>query len=259
MPPSVARTPGSAWRAGPIDAFTDSDGTTLRMMPEGTTLTVRRGRLARGEGYAAATPANRQFLARMGAIVRLRALGRFHLHAAAVADPAGRVWILTGENGAGKSTLAYALVRQGWKLIGDDGVIIERTANGITAYPWREPLAVSRALVSAFPELAEKANEPGYRDERDRVPMRFPVTKRGTVAALAILQRGDSDTLERMSQAEVLAFLVKQSVMVMLADGHSAAHLAALQALAMSVPAYRLTHTRRALLEIAATLGGALQ
>lgn len=228
------------------------------MMPEGTTLIVRRGRLWRGHGYAAAPRANRQFLARMGAIVRLRALGRFHLHAAAVVDATGHVWVLTGENGAGKSTLAYALVRRGWKLIGDDGVIIERTPIGVIAYPWREPIAVSRALVTAYPELAEKADDPGYADERDRVPMRFPVGKRGMVTALAILKRGDRDTLEAMSQSEVLSFLVKQSALVLLADGHAAAHLGALQALATEVPAYRLTHTRRALHEIEATLTGAL-
>ena len=228
------------------------------MIPEGTTITVRGGRLRRGEGYAAASKANRQYLVRMGAIVRLRALGRFHLHAAAVADKAGRVFILTGENGAGKSTLAYALVRSGWKLLGDDGVIVERAPLGTLALPWREPLAVSRALVSEFPELSAQASEPGYRDERDRVPVRAAMAKRGIVAALVFLRRGDEDRLEPMAPAEALATLIRQSVLVMLPDGNSPEHLATLERLVSTTPLFRLTHTSRQLHEIAATLSRTL-
>lgn len=250
--------PGFAWTAGPIDAFTDATGSVLKLMPYGGTLTVRRGRLQRGDRYASTATPERQFLARVGAIVHLRALGRFHVHAAAVADPAGRAWILAGGNGAGKSTLAYALVRAGWRLMGDDGVIIERTLTGVIAHAWREPLAVSRALAPEFPELAGVMPPPGFRDERDRVPMRFPVVQRAPVAAIVFLERGERDELVPMPAAEALLLLVRQSTWVMMPDGHSESHLETLRALVTDAPAFRLTHTARQLHAIAGTLAGAL-
>ena len=227
-------------------------------MPAGGTLTVRHGRLRRGDRYADTPRADRQFLARVGAILRLRERGRFHLHAAGVADPAGRAWLLAGENGSGKSTLAYALVRQGWKLIGDDGVIIERGPTGMIVHAWREPLAVSRALAADFPELAGVAPPPDFHDERHRVPMRFPVAQRASVAALVFLRRGERDLLEPMPPAEALTLLVKQSAWVLMNDGHSALHLAALRELVAQTPLFRLTHTSRQLHEIAATLTAAI-
>ena len=258
-PPAAAPGPGFAWRAGPIDAFTDASGTVLRLMPDGGTLTVRRGRLQRAEGYATAPRADRQFLARVGAILRLRSRDRFHVHAAGAADPTGRGWLLAGENGAGKSTLAYALTRGGWKLLGDDGVIIECTPEGIIAHAWREPLAVSRALASEFPELAGRTPPPGYHDARDRVPVRAPIVQRAPVAALIFLERGTRDAVAPVSPVEALAFLVKQSSWVLMPDGHAAAHLAALRDLVERTPLFRLTNTPRQLRDIAATLAGLLQ
>jgi hypothetical protein len=245
---------GFAWTAGPIDAFTDSRATVMRIKPGGGTLTVRQGRLERGAHYTETATPDRQFLARVGAIVRLRARGRFHVHAAAVADPKGRAWLLAGENGAGKSTLAYALVRLGWRLMGDDGVILERTHNGVVAHAWREPLAVSRALAPEFPELGSASAPAGYRDDRDRVPMRFPVAQRGRVAALVFLERGARDEIVRIPAEEALLTLVRQSIWVLMADGHSPAHLETLRALAMDAPAFRLTHTPHQLHAIGETL-----
>jgi hypothetical protein len=42
------------------------------------------------------------------------------LHAAAVADPAGRAVVLAGDSGSGKSVLLTALIRRGWGLLTDD-------------------------------------------------------------------------------------------------------------------------------------------
>lgn len=257
---SPAATPGSgfAWRAGPIDALTDRDSTLLRLMPDGGSLCVRHGRLQRAEGYAETPRADRQFLARVGAIIRLRAHGRFHVHAAGAVDPHGRAWLLAGENGAGKSTLAFALTRAGWLLLGDDGVIIERTADGIIAHAWREPLAVSRALASEFPELAGREAPAGYSDDRDRVPVRAPIAQRAPVAALVFLRRGDRDAITPVSAADALAQLVRQSSWVLMPDGHAQSHLDALRDLAERTPRFLLTHTEKQLHAIADTLTRAL-
>jgi len=257
-PAQAAPGPGFAWSAGPIDAFTNADLTTLRLRPDGGSLIVAHGRLQRGEGYAATPRADRQFLARVGAIVRLRSCDRFHVHAAGVVDPNGRGWLLAGDNGAGKSTLAYALTRAGWLLLGDDGVIIDRTPQGILAHAWREPLAVSRALVREFPELAGKEPPTGFDDPRDRVPVRAPIAQQAPVAAVVFLARGDCDEITPIRPSDALARLVKGSTWVLMPDGHAPAHLAALKALVESTPLFQLTHTPRQLHAIATTLGGLL-
>jgi hypothetical protein len=256
--PAAFPTPGFAWRAGPIDAFTNGDETALRLMPNGGALSVRHGRLFRGDGYAETPRANRQFLARVGAIVRLRSRGRFHMHAAGAVDPAGRGWLLVGENGAGKSTLTYALARAGWKALGDDGVILERTTGGIIAHAWREPLCVSRALTAEFPELAANTAIPFPDDERERIPMRCAIAQRAPVAALVFLRRGDRDVIEPVPPAEALTLLVRQSMWVLMADGYAASNLSVLQELAAQARVFRLTHTSRQLREISATLTGAI-
>jgi hypothetical protein len=256
--PGATPTRGFAWRAGPIDAFTDGDDTVLRLMPDGGTLTVRHGRLRRGVGYAQTPRPERQFLARVGAIVRLRARGKFHMHAAGAVDPSGRGWLLAGENGAGKSTLTYALARQGWRMLGDDGVIIERKAGGVIAHAWREPLYVSKDLAAVFPELDAAEAPPLAGDLRGRVPMRCAIAQRAPVAALVFLRRGERDVVEPLPTAEALAMLVRQSSWVLMADGYAAEHLATLRELVERARLIRLTHTPRQLRDIALTLERAL-
>src|SRR5688500_2122420 len=142
-----------SWQWGEIDAMCCGDDVDLAHRRCGARLSVRGGRLVRGAGYAGATDEARRELARVGAIVRLRQRGRYLVHATGAVDPEGRAWLLSGDSGSGKSTLGYALTRAGWTSLGDDGVIIERDADGFRAYAWREPLRVSLGLVSEFPEL----------------------------------------------------------------------------------------------------------
>ena len=61
---------------------------------------------------------------------RFASRGLYQLHASAAVDPDGIAWMFAGPSGAGKSTLAYALARQGWHILGDDGVVLEPTATG---------------------------------------------------------------------------------------------------------------------------------
>jgi hypothetical protein len=79
----------------------------LAHLIEPAELLLRNGRLVRGPGYETASRTARRSLARVGAILRLRARGRYLVHAAAVVDPAGGAWLLAGDSGSGKSTLAW--------------------------------------------------------------------------------------------------------------------------------------------------------
>ena len=78
--------------------------------------------------------------------------GRVVLHASAVALRDGRVMAFTGPSGRGKSTLAFAMQRDGHRVLTDDCVLLEPEASGaraIPAYPSLRLWPDSAAALSA--------------------------------------------------------------------------------------------------------------
>ncbi len=221
-------------------------------------LHVRAGRLHRGAGYQTASPQARRDLARAGAVQRLRARGRYHVHAAGVVDPRGQAWLLAGDSGSGKSTLAYALARGGWRVLGDDGVLVEDHHDGVLCHAWREPLRLSDALAGEFPELHQWTPGADARDPRRRMPVRAPVARSAPLAAVVFVRFGERDAVERVRPVDALAGLVRQSRWVMVNDRHAAAHLFLLARMAQGVPVLRLEHSPGQLHCVSRTLNAAL-
>jgi hypothetical protein len=242
------------WEWEDVRVSTERDGLRLTHVIEPAELLFRRGRLVRGEGYATASRTTRRSLARVGAILRLRARGRYLVHAAAVVDPDGGAWLLAGDSGSGKSTLAWVLVRHGWSLLGDDGALIEETDEGVIAHAWRDPLRVSLTLAGRFPELQELAPQVAARDPRERVPVEREIVRQAPVRALLLLERSHRDRLLRVGPAVALAALVRQSPWVLIDDGDAPQHLTVLAALAEAAPTYHLAHTAAQLDELPRTL-----
>jgi HprK-related kinase A len=56
------------------------------------------------------------------------------LHASSV-ERDGRALLMTGESGAGKSTLAALLAERGWRLMGDEFVLLDPTTGQVWAFP----------------------------------------------------------------------------------------------------------------------------
>jgi hypothetical protein len=252
---SVARR-RTSWRYGPIDGVTTGDNTLLLHTEERAMLHLRKGRLSPGSGYRSASANVRRDLRRLGAIFQLRERGLFHVHAAGVVAPDGRAWLLAGESGSGKSTLTYALARAGWKVLGDDGVAIERREGEVLAQPSREPLDVCIELADVFPELRDAAGKVDWSDPRHRTPVAAPAgyASAAPVRALAIVARSSRDELTTASPTHVLAALVRQSPTVLLNDAHAARQLTTLAALVNAVPVFHLQHSPRQLHRIATTL-----
>ena len=245
------------WVWADVEAKSVGTLTELRHLDGGARLTVWDGRLIRGPGYARARRDIRQQLARVGAIVRLRERGKYFVHASGVVDPAGRAWILTGDTGAGKSTLAFALSRAGWRVLGDDGVIVQRSASSMVAHPWRDPLRVSLGLAPRYRMLDEIAEVPLPYDERRRVPVHAPTARSAPIAGVLLLEQSPEHRLARVSASTALPALVRQSPWVMLGDSAAAAHYDALQALVHTVPVFHLAHGASDLDTIATTIGRA--
>jgi hypothetical protein len=250
----IVSTSTRSWEWEDVRATTDENGVHLSHLIEPAELLLRGGRLVRGPGYAAASRVARRSLARVGAILRLRARGRYLVHAAAVVDPTGDAWLLAGDSGSGKSTLAWVLVRRGWALLGDDGVLVEDTGEDIVARAWRDPLRVSLTLAARFPELNALAPRKAAHDARARVPVDHDVVRQARVRTIVFLARSDCDRALRVGPAVALASLVRQSPWVLIDDEDAPHHLRALASVAESVPAYHLAHTESQLSQLPRTL-----
>ena len=57
-------------------------------------------------------------------LLLLRSQRRYHLHAAALISPRGRLWLITGSQRSGKTTLTTALGLAGWRPISDDSLVL---------------------------------------------------------------------------------------------------------------------------------------
>jgi hypothetical protein len=245
------------WVWGDVEASVQGDDVALRHRRARVGIVVHNGRLMRDRGYANASPTTRRKVARVGAIVRLRQRGRFFVHAAGVVDPRGRAWLLTGDSGSGKSTLAYALARVGWKVMGDDGVLISLSNSGVVTHAWRAPLEVSSALAAEFPELCAELSSARDGDARRRIPISMPSERKAPLAAVIFVERGPHHVFEPLGPAAALGALVRQSPWVILDDAYAPAHLDALRAVATH-PRYRFVHTPDDLHTVARTLTAAL-
>ena len=140
---------GSAWR-GPVAALADlyrdypapdTADVTVRLAPPAPWRRLVRPAIVPGGDLtlpeAAPLPLRHGLLAAEMAMNLQVALGhRRHLllHAAAV-ERDGRCAILTGESGAGKSTLAALLMAEGWRLLGDEFVLIDLATGAAHPFP----------------------------------------------------------------------------------------------------------------------------
>jgi hypothetical protein len=87
--------------------------------------------------WAAAGTSRDEVAARFTRILQpaiLQAMGWQALHASAIAGDAGAI-ALCGVTGSGKSTIAYALGREGFTQMADDGVVIRVTGSEVFGHP----------------------------------------------------------------------------------------------------------------------------
>ena len=94
--------------------------------------------------------------------IAMAAEGHLVLHASAVYRADVGIIALAGPAGAGKSTLAAALVREGWSMASDDGVVVEDVEGcpvAVPAYPglrmWPDAADATGLTGSAISEVAE--------------------------------------------------------------------------------------------------------
>ncbi|MDB4911171.1 MAG: hprK [Gemmatimonadetes bacterium] len=247
---AAARMSAIRWRSNGVEGVTTDSVSTLRHLGENAELHVTRGRLSRGVGYASASRGARQSLARVGAVLRLREHNRYYVHASGVVNRKGLATVFVGESGSGKSTLAFALAREGWSMLGDDGVVLEPRDDSVLVHGWRSHSLISASLSSAFPELRGRESEAMPQDGRKRIPLTVAHVGHARLGALVFIRQGAHGSLRQCGQAHALTALIRQSPWVLLGDASSTVHFEALGRIAGSVPSFEFVHGHAELLRI---------
>lgn len=97
----------------------------------------------------------------------LQEMGQFiQIHAAGLVTE-GRALLLVGPSGAGKSSLALSLLRQGWKCLSDEVILIDGSSE--TVWPLPRSFRIDARTMESFPELLAKRPGPVYHDSTGKI------------------------------------------------------------------------------------------
>ncbi|MCP5060198.1 MAG: hypothetical protein GY937_26155 [bacterium] len=170
-------------------------------------------------------------------LMLLRRFGRFGLHANCLFHD-GRGFLLVGPSGAGKTTLSIALLRQGWRLVADDTLVLRRTGAAVDALALRGGLSCTPQTAAIFPELASAVEEgpalAGGKRLAD-VDELFPgVTVRQcrpSVILFARISRRSATELQPIDAADAMVSLLEQSPGVLSGRSMAEQHLTVLRQL----------------------------
>lgn len=149
----------------------------------------------------------------LSVIELMRGLGACYLHAGCVSDGEKGI-LICGASGQGKSTLTYALARDGFAFLSDDGVFLMRSRSGIEVFSWPEKLKLDRTSCSFFEELRDYADTP----TKTEIPLRRTgitrIARRATAAALIVPARtaGESSEIAAIARHDAFARVLAQTI-----------------------------------------------
>lgn len=202
----------------------------------------------RAEGYVMATAVGApvMWLTLWSLNLFLRCYHFYPLHAAALTRNGGPGLIATGASGSGKSTLACNLLREGWKFLSDDTVLLHPSADGIDVYAFRTNFSLREDSRDLFPELLSHGRERPTGERKHWIPVRtlYPeqATDHCTPRVLLFPELSDrpESRLVPVSPVEALHCLVGQSALVRFRRDWAEEHLALLVQLTHQAQSFKL-------------------
>jgi hypothetical protein len=181
-------------------------------------------------------------------LLLLRSFGVYHLHAAAVVSPGGKLWLICGAQRAGKTTLTTALGLAGWLPISDDSLLIDFDGSAARIAALKKYFHLGNELLCGWEGLAKAARHHHYLDRtciggleffntRKLADVRFE--KVDAIVIPQITNRAQS-RIEPIAGSEALLKLAEQSMFFQLWREHVERQWKALGALARQAQSYRL-------------------
>ncbi len=153
-----------------------------------------------------------------GALVELlRAQHWYAVHAAA-AGRGGRAVLITGGGGVGKTTLALALVRAGYKCLGDDQILVARRNGQPVLHCLSSRISFRADMCTLLPELRSAPPAHGQQSVGKRAAFVEDIFRKSVAAtaepALILAPRlsgAQESSVEELSRTEALRILVDSS------------------------------------------------
>lgn len=180
-------------------------------------------------------------------LLLLRAQGVYHLHAAAVRAPNGKLCLFPGSPRAGKTTLTTALGLAGWQPLGDDSLLLDTRGEAVRCWPLRKEFHLDEKLLAHWPQLAAATVRHRYFGRACVEALEFfgtqdlsqqPFAKVDAVVLPQISEAGRC-SLESLSASTALLKLAEQSVYLQLWREHTARQFAGLAQLMQTARTYR--------------------
>jgi hypothetical protein len=184
--------------------------------------------------------------------------GFFGLHAGAVAGDASG-YLLPGASGSGKTSLCLTLVREGFRYLTDDFVLLTADQGRVRCVPFFRTFNLDIAWAERFPELSFVSDLPplphGKRmfDPEQSYPGSHVEWARPAVLVFPTIVAHPDSAIRRISKRDAFCRLLPQSRLS--ADARVAtAHVRTLETLVRDSDAFELQHGRDFLHAPAATL-----
>jgi hypothetical protein len=182
-----------------------------------------------------------------GLLKLLRPRGIYSLHAAGLANRDGGGLLLVGASGNGKSTLAIGLIRQGWRYLSDDAVLLRHGSQGVEALACRRSFYVDARRSADYSDLSLGEEAPDSNGGRRRkvginesYPEQYVPRCLPRVLIFPRIKRQDQSTLKPIDSVHALGLLLAQSAPQLFDRGTMARHLELLKKLLQQTETYEL-------------------
>ncbi|MEO6725807.1 MAG: hypothetical protein ABIP14_10985 [Blastocatellia bacterium] len=181
-------------------------------------------------------------------LMLLRKRRLYHLHAAAIVSPYGKLWLICGAQRAGKTTLATALGLAGWQPVSDDSLLVGGDEQSAWLTPLKKYFHMGDELLRRWPQLDCIERHHQYLDRTCTGGLEFFGTRQLAEAkfrridhvVLPQITNEQTSRIEPLTRSEALLRLAEQSMFFQLWRDHTARQWQWLNELAANAVCHRL-------------------
>ena len=165
----------------------------------------------------------------------LRHLGVFFIHCAGLVSPEGKCYLFPADSEEGKSTIALYLIREGYRYLSDDTVLLSRRDEGLVIFGFERTSHIGEDLIERFEELKPFKKNPGLEaigkrkklvELEEVYPGRMVKEVKGPeVIVFPERVEREESRLKSLDKNQALKLVMSQSPFVLLNSPVSRAHL----------------------------------